>query len=355
MSDERKDLPSASSCERLCLCPGSWNLEHMCTPESKTPDAITGTLIHEALCGDMTAFLALSDEDKEMAIKCENLAARIASDHLGNAGRMTNEKRLWIHDEDAQPIFSGKFDRLYRDDHRALIIDFKTGRGEVTHAQGNMQLRALAVLVSENYGANHIVVAIVQPWVSPQVTSCIYEQDDLIKSAIYLRDALEASKSPMAPRMPGLKQCEWCRAKPICPEANQQVLALAKTDLGDLQPAEVGRVLDACDLAEKVIESCRSRAKHLLEEDPLCIPGWHLKEGAKRRTITNPRGAFQAVSDTIATEDFMNCVSIKVAELERAFVKARGATAQAGKAEFNARLDGAMEVKASAPSLERTK
>ena len=51
MSDERKNLPSASSMERYMLCPGSWAAEKG-QPEQASSDADSGNRIHAALAGE---------------------------------------------------------------------------------------------------------------------------------------------------------------------------------------------------------------------------------------------------------------------------------------------------------------
>ena len=72
----------------------------------------------------------------------------------------------------ARLMITGQADVIARSGNRAIVIDYKTGRGETQPADSNAQLRGLAVLVALWYRSKGITldsvrVAIVAPWQGP--------------------------------------------------------------------------------------------------------------------------------------------------------------------------------------------
>lgn len=363
MTDERRNLPSASGIERVFLCPGSWAIEQTCDPEPSTADSERGDRVHAYLGAPTNEnWNALDDEEKDIATNCETLARKTVERFLGldPEPQVSTEKRIWLFDESLNHIFSGQADRIHVRDDRGLVLDFKTGRDEVTEAAGNWQLRALAVLASEAYGLNEVTVAIIQPWVSPQVTSARYTQRDLITSSILLRAGLQASKEEFAPRRPGEKQCRYCRAKSVCPEAQGAIAAVAtlNTQWAAILPSDKLKLYDLCDRADRVTESIRRNIKADLTANPDAIPGLKLGAGSKQRKLKDGatvQDVFTRLSDKLDVQTFLGACSLKVAEAEKAYRKATGAKANEAKAEFNQRLADVIEEKESAPSIERVK
>jgi hypothetical protein len=238
----------------------------------------------------------------------------------------------------------------------ALVLDYKTGRGEVASAEGNMQLRALAVLVALEHPLEKVTVAIVQP-LAGSASVCVYEADDLRKARIEALAILTAIHQPDAPRRPSAKACRYCKAKAVCPEAiaMAQAAPLAVSRDGNalvITPERMAEFLGQIPAIEAVVEAVRAKAKRMLEEDPQSVPGWMLKPGSVRESVTDPAtvfGRFVAAGGT--QEQFMPSVSVTKTKLKDAVKAVTGVKGKALDAQIETMLDGCTEAKAAAPSL----
>jgi CRISPR/Cas system-associated exonuclease Cas4 (RecB family) len=342
--------------ERYMLCPGSWAAEQG-QPEQPSSDADSGNRIHAALSGE-TVNPPLTEDEERTFETCKAQAEAQILITIGDNPVICREEREWHISEQ----WSGKPDvvALSADGMRALVIDYKTGRGEVTDATGNMQLRALAVLVSDNYWADEVTVAIVQPLAGP-VSTCTYTSADIDRARSEITSIIDAIHKPEAPRIPSAKACRYCRAKGVCPEAQKLAtdapLMVSRNGRElSISPERMAEFLAQIPAIEAVVEAVQAKAKRMLEADPASVPGWTLKPGSVRESITDPAqvfGRFVALGGT--QEQFMPAVTVAKAKLRDA-VKA--VTSEKGKA-LDARMDsilaGLTEDKQAAPSLVRVK
>lgn len=350
MTSERPNHPTASGVERLVLCPGSWQLEQKAPPQEQSEDAATGDRIHAILAGKE---VDASEEEKECAKTCEALTEKLISDLFRTTSKgavILREKRFHLPGVE----FSGKPDFVLIDGGMALIVDYKTGRGDVADSSGNWQLLSLAVLIRWAFPeVEKIYVAIIQPWVSPQTSACAYEAGHLRVATETLVSKLSDAHIPDAKRIPGEKQCKYCKAKSICPEAQSQVAALVPADYGAMAPAVIGQLLEKCIVAEGVIESIRTRAKEILFQAPDAIPGWSLEPGAKRRIITNTEKAYQNLAHVLTGQEFASCCKVTLGKLEKLVQKNRKMTANEAKDLINKELSGVIIEEQNKPSLAR--
>lgn len=353
-TDERGGYPSASGFERLYLCRGSWNLEKDLPPERQTDDAYIGNLIHDALAKDN--YSKLDDDDKDMAERCERQRAALAKAMGFDEENITPiyEQRLWLMDDKLKPVLSGQFDYVLIQGERALLVDYKTGRGDVPESASNWQLRVGAVLLRDHFNVTSVTVAIVQPWVSSTPDVCEYGEEDLEKSRALIFEIVAESRRTDAPRTPSLEACKYCRAKAVCPEAQGNVMAMAAVPsdiIARMDGDRLAVLLDKKPLVQKILDAIEAEAKRRLMEDSTSVHGWRLKVGAERRTITNAQAAFQRAG--IPAEKFADCCTVKIAQLESAFAEARGIKKKDAKAALAEALGDVIEVKQSAPTLER--
>jgi len=364
ISDERERLPSASGMERLALCPGSFLLEYDHGEKTTSDDAALGNRIHDWLAWRK---VALTPEEQEIADACDTQANQLMTDWLGTGGpskvEIIREQRLWARDADGlERVWSGKPDAvIIAEDpatgtRRALVIDYKTGRGDVTQAAGNMQLRALAVLVAEEFVATSIRVAIVQP-LAGCPTVCDYDDIALAVAKVEIDAIVKRATAPGQERKPSPSACKYCSAKAACPEGRRLVTALAEPiprSFGAmlLTPEEMAGFLHAARAAEAIIESVRDKARRMLEADEKAIPGWRLKPGVARESITNPQLVFDRVAALGATpERFLGAVTVAKGKLESIVRELTGEKGKGLKARMDDILDGAAETKHAAPSL----
>ena len=362
MSDERKNLPSASSMERYMLCPGSWAAEKG-QPEQASSDADSGNRIHAALAGEAVN-PPLTEDEERTAEACKVQADALIHNTVGDGCRIVREEREWSMDE----RWSGKADvvalknvvALNRPGTRVLVIDYKTGRGEVADATGNMQLRALAVLVSDSYWADEVTVAIVQPLAGP-VSTCTYTSTDLERAQSEITGIIDAIHKADAPRIPSARACKYCKAKAVCPEAQKLAtdapLMVSRNGRElSISPERMAEFLDQIPAIEAVVEAVQAKAKRMLEADPASVPGWALKPGADRESITDPAQVFgRFVSLGGTQEQFMPAVTVKKTGLREAVKAVTSEKGRALDARMDAILAGLTEEKQAAPSLVRVK
>lgn len=356
MNDERKGLPSASSAQRYALCPGSFLLEQFVQePDTAGADAQIGNRIHGFLAGEK---INLDDDEVKLAAICFSQEVEIAKAVFPFQDRLsiTRERRLWAFDDGFNRSWSGKPDVVYNDGLNALVIDYKTGRGTVEHATGNTQLRALAVLVNNSFGPfGEVTVAIIQP-LAGEPTTCTYGVDDLSRAEFEINSMMEDIRKPGQPRNPSAEACKYCRAKGVCPEAQAEVNSLPTLVPRDgleivMTPEQIAEFLAKAPLAEAVIESVRGKARRMLEAGH-AIPGWKLKPGSVRETITQPETVFGRFVEAGGTQaQFVGAISITKTKLKEAVKSATGRKGKELDAVVETILDGCTESKQTAPSL----
>jgi hypothetical protein len=357
MVDERRGLPSASSFDRLAVCPGSFIAEKN-LPDESNEMSEAGDLGHACLAGEIHIDELDDDTAKTVIIAKSIEERRIESYGFKNAVQI-REKRLWF-EIDGVKQFSGKPDLILLDGKNAMIIDYKTGPLQVEHAGKNMQLRALMFLVDKEYGPlEAIYVCILQPRAKLQWTSCMYLKNDIelsyLKGKQNILQILENVKDPNAPRNATEEGCRYCKAKPTCPEANQTIMDIQKTE-NNLPAIPTPDLLEKCAIAKKLIAKLEENARNALLADPCAIPGYMLKPGSTRKVINNPEGVFyQAAILGIDGSEFASICDVNKTKL-KALIKEKtgrkGAQLDEAVAEI---LEGNTTEKQNKPSLAKDK
>ena len=355
MIDERNNKPSASSVHRYAVCPGSFALEQTVPAPPASPDATLGTRVHAWLEGDL---ITLTDEEQELADRCAEQEHQLVRDTFGVPSELLHpvrEQRLW---EINTAAWSGKADAIYVREGHALVLDYKTGRGDVEAATGNLQLRALAVLVFRTYpSVTSVMVAIIQPLASRTPSVCRYETEHLNVASNEIDAIMLATGDADAPRRATPEGCKYCRAKGFCPEAQTVVETLPAAIQRDgreivMSGDQVAQFLEAAQVAEGVIEAVRAKAKRMLEESETAVPGWRLKAGAVREKIVDANTVFGRFLNAGGTEQqFMPCVTVSKGGLKTALKTALGAKGKALDEKLDCLLDGCTESTQAAPSL----
>lgn len=360
MIDERNGCPSASNAHRYIECPGS----HAASdgiPDETSEDAALGNEVHEILAGVKAPHDA-SPEAEELAAQCSAqeryllmlfVAVNPDETHYSTA----REKRLWARAGDH--LWSGKPDVVHYCAARGLVIDYKTGRGDVEDAASNMQLRWLAVLAARVYGLDRVTVAIVQP-LAGRPTTCTYDADDLLRAEGEANATVEALYGRERDTRRAGAWCKYCRARGTarCPESMASALAITQREQvqqGLFNPAVAAAWLAHCEIAEGAIDAYRKLAKAHLEAGGT-IPGWRLKPGATVAKITAPEVVFARFAEAGGTaEQFTACVTVRKGDLSKALGKLRGLKGKALDEATEALLAGAVTESKNAPSLARDK
>ena len=334
MLDERQGLPSASETERLALCPASF-LRAKNQPDTSSEIAQAGTRIHEAVEKGNRAGLTIAEE--RIADECEQLAGVIQDECGFDPDAKTTEtfleQRLWLTHH-GECMMSGKADLVIIDGdrdapftsskrrrERALVIDYKTGYLETIEAAQNLQLRTLAVLVAINHAVDEVSVAIVQPNIKPGYSIARYTKPDLKRAETQLRNILALAQNPDAAANPGEKQCRYCKAKPVCKEAQEASFSVIEADTATLDVVRLPELLEKCDLADRVIKSIRDAALNIVK-DGGTVAGWEMPEAGQSRSFVSTHAVFNALGDVIPREAFANACDVKLNKLETAWLEA---------------------------------
>lgn len=357
---------SASAVEQAYLCPGSRNAQEG-LPELDAAEDVkeSGIRIHAALAGDTEALLELSSEEQSTYEHMSRKAHQLVERHGFDTNNFIAEERIWFNDD-----FSGQPDRVYLKDGKALCIDFKSGFLPVTTAPENPQLATLAILVIHKYGVAEVTVAIIPRFGAIKETAT-YTLETAGAALLKIQEIIAAAEIPDAPRVPGERQCKYCRARLRCPERLNLNLAVSRTDTSTipaLTGAELSVHLGLIPRIEAIVNDLRAEAKRRLKanED---VPGYFLKDGTPRETIVELPEVFERVKALgVTLKDFQQECGITKGEAKKETKKhgeeARGlkgliwkATGLYGKAldeMMDQILDGCVEVgEKPEPQLKR--
>lgn len=358
---DRGEHDSASRADLVGKCRGRWALVRQLREkgdlydELLDEDAELGTLIHMRLCG-VNVMLPEGRAENTYQM-CRKLRDRMVANFTGgkvtipdvgspeelqDRGRfqVLLEKRLWYRVGLAK-LFSGQADLVVVDleEVRALIIDYKSGMGEVDLPATNRQLRALEVLLKHNApGLESIDCEILQPWVTwdphpAQYTSENFKQaeEEIVQSYV---EALYDKR-----RAAG-EHCRLCEARAQCATALRYVndanaLARGIEDGRILLPAGAkgDSALDQIETVEKILKAVKARYKAELIKDASLLPGRHITDG--NRSIKSVAAAWQIVKNVLDRPQFDAACSVSLTDLEDALSAELGWKAKEKKERFN--------------------
>ena len=363
--DPRQGLPSASGLYRLRNCPGSYRMEREAIARNMAPPddseaAASGTRIHRWLETEAEAdWQDLSYSEQQTAALCQSQARRIIDAFTDQKGPSTWESNEWRFaitafgvtggiDNGLSWIGSGQVDRIVKCGDHVLIIDYKTGRGDVTPAEANDQLRGLAALASR-FRVESVEVAIVAP-LSGNPTVAGFSRESLKVAKNWLVHMW--LNAPHATETAAGDWCQYCPGRLICGTyADHNAATLAPLTQDGLPTDKMKEALfarayesDAATLAEmgervKMLEwgaaAIKSAIRKRLEEggngaNELKAAGWSLKEEGGAREITDPDKAAQLLAPLLAGAEggpqgaLMRAAKLSAATLTEELHKASG-------------------------------
>jgi hypothetical protein len=241
---------SASGSHRWLNCPGSVAAEQP-YPDTTSVFALEGTRAHEladrCLNTNTTPDMYLGDEiengivDAEMVQHVQSYIDYV----LSIGGERFYEQRVpftdWV------PGGFGTADAIIvapcgRTVH---VVDLKYGKGVAVDAKENTQgiLYALGVFQSFEhiYDIEEFVIHIYQPRIG-NFSEWSISTDELLKRGEWIAQRAELALTDNAPRVPGEKQCNWCKHKANCVELNQYMHDVISADFDDLsEPAQMDK------------------------------------------------------------------------------------------------------------------
>ena len=232
-------LPTASQLERAAICPGSAALPHV---QNITPAAERGTAIHAFLqrAASVGRDAALVDVPNDWRPACEAidldslpqvdasayaaevaLAFNLTDGTARELGRNIGRDYTIAGDE-----MAGTADVLAVAQRSALVGDFKSGRGHVSRARDNWQLKFLVLAACRAYGRERGDAVIIrlrendEPWFDHAEFDA-FDLDE-IESQLgnVVADIIDARADVAAGHLPKLvtgDHCRYCASFTHCP------------------------------------------------------------------------------------------------------------------------------------------
>lgn len=304
------------------ICPG-WK-----SREGTNRAAETGTRVHEAVEKEDPSLLH-DDWDRMLYERCLEALGHIVRKHrMDKPGENHKEITLDIDLGDGLATY-GTADRLMVRGNEAVMIDWKTGRGQIDDASVNTQAQAYTLGVFQRFPE----VDRVHFWfVIPQrdeVSFHTYTREDVPRITLRLSTVIRRAEAvervwdarggmPSDMLNPHSGVCDWCSNQWRCKAVTEKVLDLARkygtdglpvpakvhgseTD----NPEDMAALLRLLPVVERWAEGVKSRAKQMVFEEALEIPGFEGKEKAGPRTVSSALAAWEAVKDSMTLEDFL--------------------------------------------------
>lgn len=365
--EESLFLPSASSIERLSLCPGSHAIS-LQAPHTETEYSISGTRIHDLLSRNgVNPPDDFTDEEFETYNAATVYAAKFAEEFNFNPSDFISEQRLFLFDDKGNPIASAKFDRMYVDLPRIALIEWKSGRSEVEAPSSNLQLRTQMVIAAKHMGATHGIGKIIAPW-QKSTPPVQYGPEDLKHAEAEIQGIVHDAMEPDAKRFAGPEQCKFCRAKSICQEAHAYAVTLPKsmtvgTETGTVKPKQAAALMQSVPLKDMVsvwkkstsiVNILKAVDAHLstLSDEDLSSVGFKRMAGNVIQPISDPFTVWQRLSDMgVPRELFMKSLELSKKPVEDMIRAVTGLKGNGLKAKMSEVLSGCTSEKQNKPSI----
>ena len=296
---------SASGSSRWLNCPGSVDAEKD-IPNPSSSFALEGTLAHELAD---TCLKNKCDADdyvgkeitgdiiqKDMASFVQEYLDYVRSYETANSTLYTEER---VDFSNVVPDGFGTMDAaVILPDGTCHIFDLKYGQGVVVSAENNTQGLLYAIGL-HNYldflgGIEKFIIHIVQPRVS---NYSVWEVsvDKLKEFAKWASKRAKLALSNNAPRIPGEKQCQWCRAKSNCLALSMHVQSVIMAefdnetellDIADLTDGDKKAILDNTKLIETFLKAVKADVHSRIEQGQ-DFNGYKLVSGKANRKWTD--------------------------------------------------------------------
>lgn len=275
------------------------------TPEEMAGFEFEGLVLTEDLIAEMLvpAVAAL-----------DNILDELEAD--GNVAQVIVEQEVTFGD--FIPDAFGSCDILLRAGSKAVVLDWKFGRGVSVSVEHNEQLMFYACAAKRTpelkkffAGVTEFELIIVQPadgdpsrWTTDVTTLTKFEND--LKVSVRM-----ATTDPDHAQIKQGKHCRWCKAKATCPLMNGAMGSALALDLKALDVTLLGLAVEQSYLLESFIEELRALVHRSLEEG-LVIPGVKLVQ--KRATRKWVEGKTESDIENALLEGLPDAEASKLSE-----------------------------------------
>ena len=229
----------------------------------------------------------------------------------------------------------GTSDLITIGDDFICCVDLKYGKGLKVDAENNPQAMLYALGAYAEYELTHdiqeVVIYIHQPRLD-HISEWRISIEDLLKWGAWVVSQCEIIAEGNAPRTPGEKQCQWCKAKATCPalKSYTEKIIMAEFDELDappdpttLSPTQLRNILDAKKLIESWLSAVESHAKETLENGN-DFPGFKLVEGRSVRKWADESEAAETLTNLLGEQAYEKKI-LTPAKAEKALGKAKKA------------------------------
>lgn len=368
LDTERRGGTSASSALPDSLCPGR-HLACRNLPDNTSDDAAFGTTVHAALAKGSDEGLTVEQQD--IYESCQLIESKLVDQCFGPdkaKAKVFTEQRFWVKvrgDSEGKVHFehSGKPDKVYRYEGRGLIVEFKTLAGEQQESAEHLQVRDLVCLTAGNLILTEVLAVVIQPLVTHDPTPVLYDKESIKQAEEEMFARVRASNNPTSLRVAGEVQCRYCKFKPQCPEYAAWSVSLlpATVSLPDSPvavwtPEQMALFCDRKGAVQKWMDDCEQAIKDALEGNPDAVPGYCLKPGTIKESVSNPQELFNRFTAEGGTlEQFMSCIAVTKGKLETAVRDVTKAKGKSLASKVDKLLEGLTTSKQNAASIAKKK
>jgi hypothetical protein len=318
MTIKKHSKYSASGSQRWLACAGSVKLSENAPPQPESPYAKEGTDAHH--CVEIL-LKGRKKPSRAIEVLIGEGFPKTMVDHareavgviLADAGDEEILCETKVSLEFVHEGLFGSVDAAVVEMFGTLrVYDFKYGAGLVVDPKDNSQLiyYALGLAHKYNFDFQNVELVIIQPRASHSSGETVRRHtmkiSELMAWENIFRDGVKACEDPNAPLTAGKKQCQFCPAKPICPEISDAAFKTARLDFAPSKGASEGKVgppvftvpaalplpelpsiLKAIPLIRDWADSVETYAKNFLERGGE-IKGFKLVEKRATRKWLNP-------------------------------------------------------------------
>ena len=334
-AEETEGLPSGSGFDSCFRCLGKWELEKRFRKDDSesSSDAKKGQKIHQAL--EKSDLSRLSGSESVTAKICMDTEAKLIDKYdFEDVRDVVWEQRFWDVDDDFNKLWSVRLDYLLIQPRRALLFDHKTGWGIPVPIEQNWQIRSQAAIVWYMYQVDEVIAVLSHPHhPDSRYEVGIYTAEQCAEWMVTIRGYVDLIQKPDQPFTVGGIQCQYCRAKHMCPErqawlekvaldVRNEIRERGFTALIDRNPDERAQhyreVRQLAENCERIIEQYTSMAVH----DPDAISGYRTQK-AWQRSVKNEVEALEKVEREFGEKVANESMIFSLTELQEAVRRAK--------------------------------
>lgn len=325
---------SASGAHRWMACPGSVKAEEG-MPDKTSSFAQEGTVAHDIV-----------ERALRLDFNCDTICDRPDLAHIAEPAQVYVDYvralpgaykfvETRVNFDEWVPGGFGTADSIVIDEATSTLYvsDLKFGKGVRVDAENNPQAMLYALGAYSAFAFLHEIervrVAIVQPRID-NISEWEISIHDLLKWGEVARAAAEATAEPNAKRIPGEKQCRFCKAKATCPAVMKLTERTLLMDFEEHdEPSPPNKLTDdqlaGALRARPVIEAWLNAVDTIVKQRLAAgdtFPGWKLVEGRANRAWIDDASAANELERMLGDGAFTRKL-ISPAQAEKALGKER--------------------------------